>query len=65
MLLGLTASNGTPIICTVIFVGIRITPLYETGMDVLAEVEGNACKDDLFDKKIGPGKLYPDGPNLL
>ena len=60
-LLGLTVFEGAPVICIIIFVVIRIKSLYNTGMYLFAEVEVNAYKDDFFDKKIGPFKLYPGG----
>ena len=64
-LLDLIAFDVTPIICIFIFAEIRITPLYKTGMGFFAEVEGNAYEDDFFDKKSGPGKLYPSNPTYL
>ena len=40
-LLGLTALNGDPVMCVVIFAGKRETKLYECGVDVFAEKVGD------------------------
>jgi len=61
-LLGLTAFDGQPVMCIVIFAGNKRQPLYETGMDQFVEIDGLASEDDFFDKNSGPGKLYPGGP---
>ena len=61
-LLGLTAFDGSPVMCIVIFAGCKRVPLYETGMDQFADVDGIASEEDFFDRNSGPGKLYPSGP---
>ena len=51
--------------CVVIFAGIQINPLYKTGMDLFAKVEGGAGKDNFFNTNSGPGKLYPGSPTYM
>ena len=64
-LLPITCFDGSPVMCVVIFAGLRNVPLHATGMDQFADVEGNAAEEDFFDKNSGPGKLYPGGPTCL
>ena len=47
-LLGLTALNGNHVICVVIFCGKRENRLYECGMDIFAEIEGEVNDSDFF-----------------
>jgi len=61
-LLGLTAFDGSPVMCIVIFSGNKLVPLYETRMDQFTNVEDLASEEDYFNKNSGPGKLYPGGP---
>ena len=61
-LLGLTALNGDPVMCVVIFAGKRETKLYETGMDIFAEQIGEVGDEDFFEKNSGKGRRYPGGP---
>ena len=58
----MTAFDGTPVMCVVIFEGKNNVPLYETGMDVFVKVNGVATDDDFFKNNSGPGKMYPGGP---
>ena len=46
--LGLTALSGEPVMCIVIFTGIRKNALWVTGLDLEAEVEGSASNDDFL-----------------
>jgi len=39
--LGLTTLSGKPVMCCVIFSGIKETPLYETGLDLKKEIIGD------------------------
>ena len=61
-LLGITALNGDPVMCVIIFAGKRENKLYECGMDVFAEQIGEVGDEDFFEKNSGKGKLYPGGP---
>jgi len=51
-LLRLTAFDGSPVMCIVIFAGVKRVTLYETGMDQFADIEGLASEDDFFDKNL-------------
>lgn len=64
ILLGLTAFDGTPVICIVIFAGKQNVPLYETGMDPFTNIKGNPIKVEFFDINSAPGKLYLGGPKF-
>ena len=61
-LLGLTALNGDPVMCVVIFAGKRETKLYECGMDLFAEKVGDVSDDNFFENNSGHGKRFPGGP---
>ena len=50
ILLGLTALNGDPVTCSIIFCGKRMTKLYECEMDVFVEKVGLASDDYFFEK---------------
>ena len=61
-LLGLTALNGDPVMCVIIFAGKREQAVVETGMDVFAEEEGEVSDEDFLNKNSGPNKRFPGGP---
>ena len=61
-LLGLTAFDGTPVMCIVIIQGTKKSPLNMTGLDLFAEIDGSVTDSDFFEKNSGPGKMYPGGP---
>ena len=61
-LLGLTALNGDPIMCVIIFAGIGSQAVVEIEMDVFVEQEGEDSDDDYFKKNSGKNKRYPRGP---
>ena len=64
-LIGLTALDGTPVMCIIIFKGEQESTIHATGMDLFVEVEGNESEHDFFAKNSGPGKLYPGGPQCM
>ena len=43
-LLGVTAFDGIPVMCVVIFAGKQKVPLYETGMDQFADIKGTPAE---------------------
>ena len=47
-LIGLTALDGTPVMCIVIFAGKEESTLLATGMDLFVDVEGNESEQDFF-----------------
>ena len=49
-LIGLTALDGTPVMCIVIFKGVEESTIHATGMDLFVEVEGNESEQDFFVK---------------
>lgn len=49
-LLGLTAFGGRPVMCIVIFAGIKRVPLYETGMHQFVDINSLVSENDFFDK---------------
>ena len=59
--LGLTALNGDPVMCVIIFSRNQETHLYECRMDVFLETEGDMGDDDYFERNSGPAKRYPGG----
>ena len=61
-LLGLTSLAGDPVMCVIIFAGLREQAVIETGMDVFAQQEGEVSDDDFFVKNSGSGKRFPGGP---
>ena len=61
-LLGLTSLNGEPVMCIIIFAGIREQAIYETGMDIFCEQEGVVSDEFYFKNNSGPGKRFPGGP---
>ena len=64
-LIGLTALDGTPVMCIVIFKGVEESTIHATEMDLFVEVEGNESEQDFFAKNSGPGKLYPGDPKCM
>ena len=61
-MLGLTALNGQPVMCIIIFAGKREQAIVETGMDIFAEQVGEVSDKDYFANNSGTGKRYPGGP---
>ena len=61
--LGLTLLNGPPLMCVVIFAGMRRNPQYEMGVDPRVEPVGNVDDEDYVLKNMGKGKLFPGGPS--
>ena len=55
-LLVLTALNGDPVVCVIVFPGKCETILYETGLDAFAKEKGSVSVDDYFKKNSGKGK---------
>ena len=62
-LLGLTLLTGEPLMCVVIFAGLRRNPQYEMGVDPRVEPVGNIDDEDYVLKNMGKGKLFPGGPS--
>ena len=61
-LLGLTSLNGEPVMCIIIFAGIREQAIYETGIDIFCKQEGEVSDKFYFINNSGPGKRFPGGP---
>ena len=61
-LLGLTSLQGCVVMCVIVFAGKRETKLFETGMDIFADAEGDPSDADYFEQNSGIGKQYPGGP---
>lgn len=61
-LLELTTLSGDPVKCVVIFAGVRENRLWETGIDVFAETEGDVSDADYFQKNSGKNKRFHGGP---
>ena len=55
-LLGITALTDEPVMCIVIFYGIKPNEMVETGMGIMAETIGNATDDDFFGKTMAREK---------
>ena len=51
-LLGLTALNGDPVMCVIIFAGMQEQAVVETGMDVFADQEGEVSDEDFLLKIV-------------
>ena len=51
-LLGLTALNGDPVMCIIIFAGKQEHAVVETGMDVFADQEGEVSDEDFLLKIV-------------
>ena len=62
-LLGVTALNGDPVMCVVIFAGQRENRLWETGIDIFTEMEGDVSDEHWFENNSGKGKRFPGGPS--
>ena len=60
--LGLTTLSGKPVMCCIIFAGLRENALCETGLDLTAEIIGETSDDDFLEKNTGKGKAFPGGP---
>ena len=60
--LGLTALNGEPALCVIIFSGKQPNMDVESGIDIMAEVNGKYDDADFHMKNLGPGKMFPGGP---
>ena len=56
--LGPTALTGEPVMCVVIFSGKKKNVLWELGLDLEAETEGDVRDDDFVQKNSGKGKLF-------
>ena len=61
-ILGLTVLTSEHVICVVIFAGKRNNALWELGLDLEIEVEGDARDDDFVQNNSGKGKRCPMGP---
>jgi len=57
--------TGEPVICIVIFSGIKRVSLLETGMDMNVIPVGDCNQPDFFANNSGVGKLYPGGPTCI
>ena len=64
-LLGLTTLGGDPVMCVIIFAGTIENKLWETGIDIFANTEGEVGDDDFFENNSGPGKRFPRGPTCI
>ena len=51
--------------CIIIFAGIYPIPLYETGLDLDAEIVGDVDDKNFFQKNYGKGQRFPGGPSCL
>ena len=60
--LGLTNFDGEPIMCVVIYSGLRRNVLLETGLDLRADLVGTYGDTDFMRNNYGPGKHFPGGP---
>ena len=60
--LGLTTLSGKPVMCCIIFAGLRENALCETGLDLEAEIIGETSDDNFLEKNTGKGKAFPGGP---
>ena len=48
--------------CVLIFAGKRETQLFENGMDICVDAEGDPSDADYFEMNSGIGQQYPGGP---
>ena len=61
-LLPITALNGEPVMCVIIFTGKKENALCETGLDLSAEFIGDPDDVDFFEKNSGEGRAFTGGP---
>ena len=76
-LMGLTTLTGKPLMCCVIFKGVKCCSETETGIDFTVKVNSNSnTKEELFknnfedeiatfEQLTGKGKLFPRGPSCV
>ena len=58
-----TTLDGKPLMCCVIFTGVRANAMCETGLDLSVDTVGDPSDDDFFEKNSGKGKRFPGGPS--
>ena len=62
-MIGLTALDGSPILCVLIIQGVQKDLAIETGIDISVNPEGNPEEGDTyFFKNTGAGKYFPGPP---
>jgi len=60
--LGFTAATGEPVMCCIIFACKELEPMMVQGLDPFATWEGDELD---IEKKSGPGKRHPHGPQCI
>ena len=64
-LLGITTSSGEPVMCVIIFTGIRRNVLWETGLDLSADAIGDPDGEEFFQNNCRKDKKFPIGPECI
>ena len=58
----ITTLSGKPVMCCIIFSGLRENHLCETGLDLTKPFIGSVDDSDFVQKNSGEGKVFPGGP---